>query len=292
MAGAASLADAINSGNQDICRIVEWPRSRIEKGDWSGVQFYSPYLVERLVDMLDGSLFKSVRLGDMAGFGGQRAVRGAFTTSDVPDKHARFVLYDHKTAEVRSMRAQHNKYLIAKPGKAKQADDAWAKGGLLHLPESLQPNITHVAAVRTENHSLGGTWYAVTPKDGDAEQWSKAMVSYINSTVGVVAMLGVRVPKKPLYPRYGVANIESLPVPALDKDAIGKLAAVYDKLKDSDLGLWRNPNEVRLALDGAVCDALGMDSGMVATMRTELSREPMVTGRRYGEQPSLTDRYD
>lgn len=33
------------------------------------------------------------------------------------------------------------------------------------------------------------------------------------------------------------------------------------------------------------------DETVISTMRTELSRESMVTGRRYGEQPDLTDRY-
>ena len=37
----------------------------------------------------------------------------------------------------------------------------------------------------------------------------------------------------------------------------------------------------RLALDEAVCDALGLDGERVATIRRNLAAEPSVTGRRY-----------
>ena len=290
VSGAAALADSINRGNPENCRVVWWPRSKVERGDWSGVQFYSPYLVERFADMRDGKLFKSAKLGDVADtVGSPRDVRAAFEASNEPDKHARFVRYDHKTDEVVSMRAAPNKYLVVKCCKEKQAERAWAKAGLLHVPERLQPNITHVAAIATDGASIGTSWYAITPKRGDPAMWSKAMAVCLNSTVGVVAMLGVRIPFKPLYPRYGVTNIRSLPVPVLSRDMVKRLAAAYDKHCDSKLGLWGSPNKTRMALDDVVRRVLGLDESTIGTMRRELSREPMVTGKRYGAQPGMDD---
>ena len=304
VAEAAALADIINAdkpadtyGGSRLrpntnYQIIRWPRSRIEKGDWCGVQFYSPYLVDRFVDIRDGKLFKTVKMGDVADFGGTRAVRGAFDVSDSPDRHARFVRYDHKTGEVKSMHAMPNKYLITKAGKERQAERAWVKGGLLHIPERLQPNITHVAAIVTDSASIGTSWHAITPKEEVPEIWSKAMAVYLNSTVGVVSILGVRIPRKPLYPRYSVTDIKALPVPILSKGMIRQLVSAYNRHKESDLGLWRSPNQTRVALDKAVCRILKLDESMVGTMRRELSREPMVTGKRYGEQPDMTDRYE
>lgn len=101
--------------------------------------------------------------------------------------------------------------------------------------------------------------------------------------VGVVAMLGARIPRKPLYPRYSVSDVKSLLVPALSETMIKQLTATYDRYGNSDLGLWRDPNGTRIALDDAVCNILNLDRSTVATMRQELSREPMVTGKRYGE---------
>ena len=284
VAEAAAVADAINGGRPTNCQVVYWPRRMVETGNWAGVLFYSPYLVERFAEMLDGIMFKVARLGDVADTGEPpQGVRMTFDASDIPDKDARFARYDHKTNDVRTMRAAPNRYLRAKPGREKQAERAWAKGGLLHIPERLQPNITHVAAVRTDNASIGTSWHAVTPRHADPETWSKAMAVYINSTVGVVAMLGARIPRKPLYPRYSVSDVKSLLVPALSETMIKQLATTYDRYGNSDLGLWRDPNSIRIALDHTVCGVLNLDGSIMATMRQELSREPMVTGRRYGE---------
>ena len=38
---------------------------------------------------------------------------------------------------------------------------------------------------------------------------------------------------------------------------------------------------MRLALDDAVCDALGLDGERVAAIRRNLAAEPSVTGKRY-----------
>lgn len=181
------------------------------------------------------------------------------------------------------MHAKPSKYLRTKPGRERQVERAWTKGGLLHMPERLQPNITHVAAVRTDNAPTGTLWHAAIPKHADPETRSKAMAVYINSTAGVVAMPGARIPRKPLYPWYSVSDVKSLLVPAPSETMIKQPATTYDIHGNSDLGLWRDPNGVRIALDHIVCGVLKMEGSTVAAMRQELSRKPMVTGRRYGE---------
>lgn len=290
VAEATSLARAINEGDPPNARVIEWPRERVQKGDWSAVLFYSPYLVEQSLRIRDGVLFKVARLGEIARMGEQpRGVRMNFDASNSPDKYARFARYDHKTDEVRSLRAKPNKYLIAKPSREEQAENSWKRGGLLHVPERVQPNITHVLAVRTDHPSIGTSWYAVIPTDEDSKIWSKAMTVYLNSTVGAVAMLGARIPRKPLYPRYSVDDIQSIPLPVVSKRRMAVLASTYDRYKDADLGILRNPNSTREALDAAICRTLDLDSDAVNTMRRELSREPMITGKRYGEQAGMDD---
>ena len=280
-----------------------WPSSLIKKGDWSGVLFFSQFLTDRFVDIRDGNMFKeSACLRDVADTGQPpQGVRGIFTASDKTDKHARYARYDHKTGEVVSLHATANKYLIARKGKEEQADTVWKNGAWLHVVERVQPNTTKVFAVKTDGKSVGTSWHTITPKNSDEEQlsedtvkhwsddmmekWSEAMVVYLNSTLGVVSLLGVRIPRKPLYPRYGVDSVRSVPVPKLDKTRIMKLARLYKKYKNDNLGLLQNPNETRVAIDRAVCKILGADIGLVSQMRTELSREPMITGRRYNEAP-------
>ena len=88
-AEAISVAWAIENGTvttQGYSTMQEWPESRIAAGDWGGVQFLSPYLCERFVELRDGGLFPSVQLGSIADVGpaGQR-IRDAFTRSEMPD---------------------------------------------------------------------------------------------------------------------------------------------------------------------------------------------------------------
>ena len=290
VAEAAALARQINTGeNGSTYNEVRWPRFRVGGGDWSGVLFYSPYLTECFMDIRDEKLFKTTKLSDIATMTGPRNVRGVFTPTDRYDKHSKYARYDHKTGEVTAMRAAPNKYLTAKAGKERQAEVTWENGAHLHIAERVQPNITHVIAVKTDYKSVGTSWYAIKPKTGDAEKWSKAMVVYLNSTIGVVTLLGVRVPRKPLYPRFSGKDLLSLPLPVMSKETVAGLATIYDVEKDRPLGVWRNPNETKVKLDRAVCRVLGLNDDTVGRMRVELAREPMVTGRRYGEQPVLED---
>ena len=319
---AAALANQINAGkNEGNYNEVSWPRSLVEKGDWSGVMFYSPYLTNRFMDIRDGKMFAATKpkdidktttkLEDIATVTGPRGVRGAFVPSDNYDSNERYVRYDHKTEEVTAMRADQDKYLITKPGKEEQANKIWANDARLHIVERLQPNITHVIAIKTDDKSVGTSWYSITPRADDVknklkditddkervlkavedytEMWSKAMAVYLNSTIGVISLLGIRVPKKPLYPRFSSKDLNSLPLPVMSKKVITRLARTYDVQKDSHLGVWRNPNTTRKKIDKAVCSALGVREAVVGKMRTELAREPMVTGKRYGEQPVIED---
>lgn len=282
VAEAASLARAINEGTPSSAQVIEWPRERVQKGDWSGILFYSPYLVEQSTKIRDGSLFKTAPLEEISRIGElPRGVRMNFNTSDKPDKHARFVRYDHKTDDVTSLRATPNKYLTAKLGREKQAENSWSRGGLLHVPEHVRLNITHALAIRTDHKSIGTSWYPIIPTDEDPEIWSKAMAVYLNSTIGVIAMLGARIPRILEYPRYGVDDVKTIPLPIMSKGKLNRLASVYDKHKDADLGVLKNPNPLREKLDLAVCKVLNLDTDMVSTMRRELSREPMITGKRY-----------
>ena len=291
VAEATALAMQINTGkNGGNYNKVLWPHSRVVDGDWSAVLFYSPHLIWRFVDIRDGKLFKTTKLSDIATMTGPRDVRGAFTASPEYDEDERYARYDHKTSEVTSMRAAPNKYLSYKDGKEKKARTVWENGSHLHIAERVQPNLTHVIAVKTDTKSVGTSWYSIKPKTGDAEEWSKTMAVYLNSTIGVISLLGVRVPRKPLYPRFSGNGLQSLPLPVMSETMIKQLATTYDHQKNSPLGVWRNPNETKIKIDEAVSKVLGLNNALIDNMRTTLACEPMVTGKRYGK-PMLIEDY-
>ena len=292
VADAQVLARQINEGTGGNYREVWWSRSRIEKGDWSATHFLSQYLVERFLDVADGTMFPVEKFGDVVEFVNFQDVYGVFTASDRPDRHARLALVYNSTKLQRYLQGVPDKYLIEKPGYEQEASKLWENGCLLHLQLSLQPNITRPTAVRTDGPSIGFTWRPTRPKPHittSVDIWSKAMTAYLNCTVGVLALLGVKDSRKPLWPRYPVENLRSLSVPLLNRSQVARLARIYDQHKDDDLGILRNPNRTRESIDTKVCNALSIDKNVVRTVRIELSREPMVTGKRYGEQPNLDD---
>jgi len=79
--------------------------------------------------------------------------------------------------------------------------------------------------------------------------------------------------------------MRAIPIPNFvsEKYARDTLAAIFDDLKDETLLPLPQMNDdpVRIAIDDAVTEALGLDAEWVAMIRRELSREPSVTNRRY-----------
>ena len=111
------------------------------------------------------------------------------------------------------------------------------------------------------------------------------MATYLNSTLGIVSILGVRIPNVLSYPKFSLEeNQRRIPVPDLTYKQVSRLAVAYDRLSGLTLGRWsEHADKARTALDDAVCRTLELNAEVVATTRFELSREPMVTGKRYNE---------
>ncbi len=148
-----------------------------------------------------------------------------------------------------------------------KAQDAWDRAGLLHITEKARLDLARVFAIRTDSKSIGSAWHSFAPKSGDPVLWSKAMVVYLNSTLGAIAMLGSRTFKTLPYPRWGVDNMRQIPIPVLNAEVIKTLAATYDKYADQDIGLFMQPTSVRGALDNEISKALGVSVYLISYTR-------------------------
>ena len=116
----------------------------------------------------------------------------------------------------------------------------------------------------------------------------KALCVFLNSSIGLLALLGNRSNKIPSYPQFSLDDLRKLVVPdfaALGVAAVARLASAYDAhAEDVLLPLPQiDADPVRRELDDAVVLALGLDGELVASVRRQLGMEPSVTGRRYGE---------
>ncbi len=197
-------------------------------------------------------------------------------------------LWDHKTDVTQSMAAKPDTHIAAKPGKEKQAQNLWRQRGRLFLPTRIFLPTVRALSVRLPNLALGSAWVPchVNSSSGNSESWEKALCVYINSTIGILSVLGDRSNKKPTYPNISMDDMRKLTVPDFGKigeSAAVQLASTYDGLSNRSLLPLQEMQEcdVRKALDDAVCTALGINTERVDTIRRHLTAEPSITGQRY-----------
>ena len=289
-ADAIGVVNAVDNGTierQGYGTVQQWPSSRISKGDWGAVQFLSPYLCEQFFELKEGGAFQSTALGNISEWGSAN-IRLTFSRSDMPSREGMTALWYHKTAITQSMSASPDAHIAPKAGKEAQANRLWEHRGRLMLPTRVHLDTVRVFSVRLNQRALGSAWVPCHPEVAgiDSDALEKALCVYLNSSVGVLAMLGDRSNKTPSYPQFSMADLRKIPVPdfaALGEAAALRLAAEYDAQCDQTLlPLPRmDADPVRAALDAAVCGALGIDAERVATIRRHLAAEPSVTGRRY-----------
>ena len=290
-ADALAVAWAVGDGTVEEMAygtVQEWPESRIREGNWGAVQFLSPYLCEKFDELRTGRLFVPVTLGKVAEVGpAGQGIRGTFDRSSMPGVGAMSALWHHKTEVIQSMSAKTDAEIVAKPGKERQAESLWEQRGSLMLPTRLFLKTTRVLSVRLDTPALGSAWVPCKPKAAgiEYEVLEKALCVYLNSSVGVLVLLGDRSNKKPTYPQFSMDDLQKIPVPdfAAVDGAAARLAKAYDAhAKDAMLPLPSMDDcPTRRALDDAVVEALDLDAETVSAVRRSLAAEPSVTGRRY-----------
>ena len=291
---AVRIKRAGEAGGQDFhdFTVQQVDSGRIGRGDWFAVNFLSPFLVEayRTLSEANPGTVPTVPLSNLADIGpaGQR-IRDAFTHSDMPTQSGRRALWYHKTNVTQSMRAQTDVYIEPKESKRHLADSYWEQRSQMLLPHRLWLPLARAAAVMLPERAVGSIWTPCRPHDPDI---SRALCLYLNSTPGLLSLLGQRDNRKPSYPSFSLDTLRSLPVPnfaALGAAERDLLSSWFGWLQNETLQPFPRMHEdpVRQRIDDAVTQALGLDPEWVATMRRELAREPSVTDARHGSHSEI-----
>lgn len=280
---AAQIERTTGSGahTSDGFTIQHVDSGRIERGDWLAVNFLSAYLVNAyrtLVETGQGAA-AMVPLSDLADIGPDgRRNRDVYTTSTMPTPTGRRALWHNKTEITQTMRAETDVYIEPKPARRKLANSYWEQRSELLLPHKIRLNLGRVAAVMLPEPAVGSIWTPCRTHDPDV---AKMLCLYLNSTPGLLSLLGGRDNRVPSYPSFSLDTLRSLPVPKfaeLDVDARVKLSETFDLLeKETLLPLpYMHKDPVRKQIDDAVTSALGLDPEWVATVRRELAKEPSI----------------
>lgn len=284
---ALNLLNQLAGGQTGKFTVQAAESSRVAQGDWNAVNFFSPFLVGAYHSLTEDKSVGLLSMSETAQVGpaGQR-IRDAYTRSDTPTTSGRRALWDHKTNVMQSMRAQTDVYIEPKAPKRSLADKYWGQRSSFLLAHRLWLPGTRVAAVCLDQPSVGSRWTPCSPHDKN-ESTAKALAVYLNSSVGILSLLGGRDNRKPSYPQFSLDTLRSLRVPNFNKlgdDARDTLATTYDWRQDDVLLPLPQMNDdpVRKQLDDAVTSALSLDAEWVAEVRRALSEEPSVTNRRFG----------
>ena len=278
---ALRLLSRLDDGEADEGTIQHVPAERIKAGDWYAVNFLSPALTAAFRELRKWTVPLS-EIAEIRSAG--RHLSSYYSRTDNPTVNARRALYYHKTGVTQSMRAQTDSYIEPKPGREKAAELMWGARSHLLIADRLRLNLARAAAVMLDNQVQGGSWTATKPKDGDLAA-AAAICAWFNSSVGLMGMLAERDNRIPSYPKFQTATLRSLRVPDFSGNikARDALAKAYDALKDETLKPFPEmaDDPVRRKLDDAVRDALSLGGEWVETVRSELAREPSVTGKPY-----------
>ena len=220
-----------------------------------------------------------VPLSDLADIGPDgRRNRDVYTTSTMPTPSGRRALWHNKTEITQTMRAETDVYIEPKPARRKLANSYWEQRSELLLPHKIRLNLGRVAAVMLPEPAVGSIWTPCRTHDPDV---AKMLCLYLNSTPGLLSLLGGRDNRVPSYPSFSLDTLRSLPVPnfaELDIAARAKLSETFDLLeKETLMPLpYMHKDPVRKQIDDAVTSALSLDPEWIATVRRELAREPSV----------------
>ena len=186
------------------------------------------------------------------------------------------------------MAAQPDVYITPQKGKEDLAQEHWAQRSHALLPARLRTPITRVTAVFSEEAIMGNAFVPYHPEPGrhDSVSIQKALVAYLNSTVGITALLGVTSNKIINYPNWSVNNRYLIPFPdwgKLSVRSVKALVAAYDGLCGQEFQQLRYmlTCATRKELDTAVAQALGIPGEVMEQARIALASEPAITGKTF-----------
>jgi hypothetical protein len=213
-----------------------------------------------------------------------RDVHDAFEVVGHPSAFPAF--WDHDANKVTSYNQSPNSWLSARsipaPGRKKiiPSTRLWPKASALLIAWRLRLNTQRLISVLVDKEVLSNTWFTLLLKGDVDDRARRAMVLWLNSSLGVGTMVFARVPTEGAWVQFKKPTLLGLPVldvTALSDSALNTLSKAFDSLASATLLPFSQmgTDRARAAIDNALSSAIGIAD--LTPLRDMLGREPVVT---------------
>jgi hypothetical protein len=192
-------------------------------------------------------------------------------------------IWGHDASVIVKMQQNPNAWLEgldrAREGRPlREPEHLWEKASRVLIAERLRLNTTRLACIRVSEPVLANVWWPLCLGDEHLSQdTEKSIVLWLNSSLGLLLLLGYRVEtegawidlKKPILERLPVLDFRTL-----SEDALREFGRAYDDLSESRLEpiSEMGRDETRARIDGTISQILGIPDLIV--LRELMSREP------------------
>ena len=222
-------------------------------------------------------------LGDIAELGpDRRDIYDGFTLTDTPTPYS--ALWGHRADEITTVAADPNRWLsplnTARPNRPlRPLRLLWPRAGRIMLAERLRLNTQRLAAVMLPDPGLSNVWWPTRLNEADVRK-EKALALWINSTLGLLLMIGHRVPTEGPWVQFKkptLLNTPVLDVTSLSDAQLDELGSAYDNLAHQPLEPFHSmaSDPARQDLDRTLRHVLGLPD--FRSLSLLLAQEPVVS---------------
>jgi hypothetical protein len=213
----------------------------------------------------------------------RRRIWATFATTDREPGFPAF--WGHDATVVNSLVQRPNAYLtkLAKPKedqRAGYADTLIQQSGNVLIAERMWLNTQSTPAIYTRESVLSNVWWPVKLRNHLSDDAAKALILWINSTLGLLVLLSFRAETRGPWVDFKKPTLQSMPVldvGALSSTDLQTLAREFDEIAEGPIRPLKEvaSDEARRRIDDLLCRVLRLPD--LADLRRQLSIEPILS---------------
>ena len=278
-----------------VGEVLSIPESKLAGRKWGGVQFARADLTRSALRLLgEGKVWvpgegqsagtPMCALDELVNIGPD--VRRLSDGFDRTNTVTAYPFVDgHDTEKRKSLICSPDSYLspLTKPRGGQRpgyGQHLWRQSSHLLIAERLWLETARVVAMRSATKVLSNVWWSFRTEDHVQD---KALAIWFNSSVGLLALMGIRNTTRGSWVKLKKADLKALPIPDLrlfSPRQLQGLSELFDGMADEEFE--RLPAmaycPARRRLDEGVSEILGLPD--LGKLRELLASEPVVSGRR------------